>query len=244
MQPTYIMKLLQNIKKANEKVLMKLTTVTTHPELPQNITPGTPLITLAGACKEADYAWATFMAFWKELTHPAAQGRPPILFSLDGLAHIMRLSEYRSPAFELIHSHDLALVRLFVDCLSGHTPLPHGGAVLASTSGNNAPKTPSLDLALAQRLAEQAGKPAAEIPKRDPYFRGYDDRVEHALRNVQVLPLRGVSKLEARALMEYWAASGMYKEVVDERAVAAKWALAGSGLVGEMERAALLTMRM
>jgi small subunit ribosomal protein S29 len=35
----------------------------------------------------------------------------------------------------------------------------------------------------------------------------------------------------------------MLRATVDEKAVTEKWTLAGSGILGEMERAALLTMR-
>lgn len=242
MQPNYVLKLLQAIKKANEKVLAKTYTVSAHPELPQNITANTPLLTLANVAKEPDAAWPVFQAFWNELTARGAN-RPPVLLSLDGLAHVMRVSDYRSPAFELIHSHDLALVRLFADALGGAVQFPGGGAVLAATSRNNAPRAPSMELALAQREAEQAGAADAK-PQPDPYFRGYDERVEAVLRSVQVLRLRGVSKLEARAVMEYWAASGMLRATVDEKTVSEKWTLGGSGVLGEMERAALLTMRL
>ncbi|KAK4240776.1 mitochondrial ribosomal death-associated protein 3-domain-containing protein [Achaetomium macrosporum] len=243
MQPVYVLKLLQAIKRANEKILAKTYTVSGHPELPQNITPNTPLLALCNAAKEPDSAWPVFQALWNELTAQGAN-RPPILLSLDGLAHVMRVSDYRSPAFELIHSHDLALVRLFTDALGGAVHFSAGGAVLAATSRNNAPRSPSMELSLAQREAEQtAGKEAAEVPQKDPFFRGYDDRVEAVLRSVQVLRLGGVSKLEARALMEYWAASGMLRATVDEKTVTEKWTLAGSGVLGEMERAALLTMR-
>lgn len=240
MQPNYVLKLIQTIKKANEKILAKTYTISAHPELPQNIPPNTPLLTLANAAKEPDAAWPVFQALWNELTAQGAN-RPPILLSLDGLAHVMKVSDYRSPAFELIHSHDLSLIRLFADALGGGVQFPNGGAVLAATSRNNAPRTPSMELALSQREAEQAG--SQKVPKADPFFRGYDERVEAVLRSVQVLRLGGISKLEARALMEYWAASGMLRAAVDEKTVTEKWTLAGSGVLGELERAALLTMR-
>lgn len=242
MQPVYLLKLIQAIKKANERVLSKTYTVSAHPELPQNIGANTPLLSLLNAAKEPDAAWPVFHAFWNELISTRAASRPPILFSLDGLAHIMKISDYRSPAYELIHSHDLALVRLFTDVLGGSVQLPAGGAVLAATSRNNAPRVPSMELALSQREAEQSKAP--EVPKKDPFFRGYDERTEAVLSGVQVLRLKGVSKREARGLMEYWAASGMLRAAVDEKAVTEKWTLAGSGVLGEMERATLLTMRM
>jgi small subunit ribosomal protein S29 len=259
MQPVYVLKLIQTIKKANEKVLSKLTTLSAHPELSQNIPANTSLLTLCNVAKEADAAWPVFQALWNELTNRSAGNRPPILLSLDGLAHVMKMSDYRAPPYDLIHSHDLALVKLFTDVLGGAVQFPGGGAVVAATSRNNAPRSPSMELALAQREAEQRAKAAAavttegaaakaaaavvEAPKKDPFFRGYDERVEAVLRSVEVLRLKGVDKLEARALMEYWAASGMLRATVDEKAVTEKWTLAGSGILGEMERAALLTMR-
>lgn len=251
MQPVYVLKLIQAIKRANEKVLAKTYTVSAHPELPQNIPANTPLLALANVAKEPDAAWPVFQALWSELTAQGAN-RPPILLSLDGLAHVMKVSDYRSPAFELIHAHDLALVRLFADALGGGVQFPAGGAVLAATSRNNAPRAPSMELALAQREAEQAARQTGDgnkdgskagVPQRDPFFRGYDDRVEAVLRSVQVLRLGGIDKLEARALMEYWAASGMLRATVDEKTVSEKWTLAGNGVLGEMERAALLTAR-
>ncbi|KXX78707.1 hypothetical protein MMYC01_204566 [Madurella mycetomatis] len=240
MQPNYVLKLIQNIRRANENALSKTYTVTAHPELPQNITANTSLLALCQTAKEPEGAWSVFQALWNELTAKDAQ-RPPILFALDGLAHVMKVSDYRSPSFELIHSHDLAFVRLFADLLSGSVRFPGGGAVVAATSRNNTPRVPSMELALSQREAEQAK--AAEVPKRDPFFRGYDDRVEAALRSVDVLRVNGASKLEARSLMEYWAASGVLRATVDEKLVAEKWALGGNGVLGEMERAALLTMK-
>ena len=239
MQPVYMLKLLQIIKRANEKVLANVYTVNDHPGLPQHITANTPLLTLVNAAKEPDAAWPVFRALWSELTAPGAD-RPPVLLALDGLAHAMQVSAYRSPAFELIHAHDLALLRVFTDALGGAVPLPGGGAVLAATSRSNAPRAPSMEHSLAAREAEQAGAP---VPQKEPFFRGYDERAEAVLRSVRVLRVGGADKREARSLMEYWAASGMLRATVDEKVVTEKWALSGGGVLGEMERAALLTMR-
>ncbi|KAH6619527.1 mitochondrial ribosomal death-associated protein 3-domain-containing protein [Chaetomium sp. MPI-SDFR-AT-0129] len=258
MQPVYALKLIQAIKKANEKVLSKTFTRNAHPHLPQNIPANTPLLTLANVAKESEAAWPVFQSLWAELT---AQGvaRPPILLSIDGLAHMMKISDYRTPAFDLIHSHDLALVRLFANAFGGGLKLPAGGAVIGATSRSNAPRCPSLELAVSRREVEQrieaAGKAAGagaettatateEVPQRDPYFRGYDDRVEAVLRSVEVLRVGAIDKNEARAVMEYWAASGMFRSVVDTKTVTEKWTLGGNGVLGEMERASLLSMRM
>lgn len=239
-QPTYVLKLLQAIHRNHERVLSQFSMARSHPELPPNLHRGANLAQLVGSAKETDHAWPVFRAFWAELTTPGVP-RPPVLFALDGVAHAMRLSDYRSPAFELIHSHDLALLRVFVDALSGATPLPHGGAVLAAETRGNAPRAPSLELAVAQREAAQLGRPA---PSADPYLRGYDARVDAALASVEVLRLAGISKAEARALMEYWAASGLLRAQVDERTVSERWTMAGSGVVGEMERVSLQTLRL
>lgn len=238
MQNNYCLKMLQAIRKANASILSKITTAYSHPELPQNVPINSTLLALANTAKEPESAWIVFQALWKELMRKGA-ARPPVLFTLDGLPHIMKISDYRSPTFELIHSQDLALVRLFSDVLSGATPLPNGGAVLAATSRGNVPRSPSMDLALSKREAVQAG---TEPPQREPYFKGYDLRSEEVLKTIDVMRLKGLSKVEARGLMEYWAASGIFRATVDEKAVAAKWALS-AGVVGEMERASLLTMR-
>ncbi|KAL1839534.1 hypothetical protein VTJ49DRAFT_1436 [Mycothermus thermophilus] len=226
-QPVYALKLLHAIRQANADVLAKTLTVSEHSELPQSLPAGSPLLAIANQAKEVDSAWLIFQALWNELMAPAPY-RPPILLSLDGLAHIMRVSDYRSPSFDPIHSFDLALVRLFTDALGGAIKFPAGGAVLGATSRNNNPRSASMELALAQREAEQ--QQGVEVPQKDPFFRGYDERIEAVLKSVQVLRVGGVDRREARALLEYWAASGMLRTVVDEKVVAEKWTLAGGGV--------------
>ncbi|KAI2463611.1 mitochondrial ribosomal protein [Annulohypoxylon bovei var. microspora] len=237
-QPVYTVKLFQAISKANHALLSQCKVELDHMHLPISVNRGMTLAALANATKEPEFAWPVFQAFWRELLLP---GRPPILLALDGLSHIMRVSDYRSPSFELIHSHDFGLVRLFADALGGKTKFVNGAAVLGVCSKGNSPLIPSVEKALAQVVAAQAGAP---VPPRDPFFTKYDERVFDALRGVRVLNVRGVSKLEARALMEYWAASGILRMRVDERGVSEKWTLAGSGILGEMERVALYDVRM
>ncbi|KAH6898315.1 mitochondrial ribosomal death-associated protein 3-domain-containing protein [Thelonectria olida] len=236
-QPVYCLKMIQNIYRANRAVLEKL-----HLERDwsrfTSLKQGATLADLALSAKEAEYAWPTLLALWTELTLP---GRPPVLFAVDGLAHINKISEYRDPSFNEVHSHDLSLVRMFIDALSGKTALPNGGAVLGVTSENNTYKHPSQELVLSQLEAGQAGK---FVPRPNPYERKYDERVYEALKNSWVLRLEGVSKDEARALMEYWGASGLVRNIVNSRTISEKWTVGGHGIVGEMERATLLQMRM
>ncbi|KAI0486482.1 mitochondrial ribosomal death-associated protein 3-domain-containing protein [Xylaria cf. heliscus] len=235
-QPVYIVKLMQSMYQTNQDVLSQHKVQLDHLHLPISVTRNMTLAALLNATKEPDFAWPVFQSFWTELLLP---GRPPILFSLDGLAHIMRLSEYRSPAFELIHSHDLSLLRMYTDGLGGKTAFPNGAVILGVTSKGTAPLIPSMDKAIAQAAAAQKGE---TIPERDP-FRKYDERVFDALRGVRVLDVQGVSKTEARALMEYWAASGILRARVDERSVVEKWTLSGNGVVAEMERVMLDDLR-
>jgi len=163
-------------------------------------------------------------------------GLPPVLYTLDSLSYIMQDSLYRSAEFEPIHAHDLAIIRHFTDHLSGAAKLPNGGAVMAATSRSHAPVSKSLSLSIKQAEERHAGQ---QISKKDPFERKHDERAEKAMNGVEVLRLKGLSKVEARGLMEYWAASGVLRSRVDEGSVAEKWALAGNGIVGEIERGAL-----
>ncbi|KAI1098697.1 mitochondrial ribosomal protein [Jackrogersella minutella] len=237
-QPVHTIKFLQAIQKANLSVLSQCKVELDHIHLPVSASRGTTLAAMAVATKEPEFAWPVFQAFWKELLLP---GRPPILFALDGLAHSMRVSDYRSPAFNLIHSHDLALVRIFADALGGKTKFVNGAVILGVSTKGNSLVIPSVEKALEQAAARQNGAP---VPPRDPFYRKYDERVFQALDGVKVFDIRGVSKAEARSLMEYWAASGILRMRVDERNVSEKWTLAGSGILGEIEKVALYDIRM
>lgn len=236
-QPSYCLKLIQSIYRANRAVLEKLHLEKDWSKL-TNLKQGATLSDLALSAKESEYAWPTLLALWTELTLP---GRPPVLFSLDGLSHINKVSEYRDPSFKEVHAHELTLVRMFVDAISGKTPLPNGGAVIAATSQNNSHHHASQELVLSQIEAGQARK---KIPQPDPYERKYDERVYQALKDTWVLRLEGVTKDEARSLMEYWGASGMARGVLNSRTVSEKWTVGGHGIVGEIERATLMQMRM
>ncbi|KAI0394836.1 mitochondrial ribosomal death-associated protein 3-domain-containing protein [Xylariaceae sp. FL0594] len=235
-QPSYAVKLMQAIYQTNQAVLSRHKVQLDHIHLPVAVSRGTTLAALLNATKEPEFAWPVFMSFWKELLLP---GRPPVLFALDGLSHIMKPSAYRNPAFEVIHSHDLGVVRMYADALGGKTQFVNGAAVLGITSRSNGPVIPSVVKAVEQAAAKRKGEP---IPEREPYQR-YDERVFDALRDVDVLDVQGVDKTEARALMEYWAASGILRQRIDEKAVTEKWTMAGRGVLAEMERVALYDIR-
>jgi small subunit ribosomal protein S29 len=232
-QNTYIANWLGQIAKANDRVLLKLEVQQEH-KLPFGLPPHVSLTRLCElGARDPDVAWPIFQAFWSEIT---AEGRPPVLMCLDSLSFAMGNSEYRAPDYSLIHSHDLVVIRHFMNYLSGSAPLPNGGAIIAATNRSHAPLSKSLNLAIQQAEDRQVGR---GITQRDPFEKKYDERAEKAMDGVEVMRLKGLSKKEARGLMEYWAQSGVLRSRVDEETVAQRWALAGNGVVGEIQRGAL-----
>ncbi|KAI9814848.1 MAG: 37S ribosomal protein S23 mitochondrial [Thelocarpon impressellum] len=238
-QKAYTASLLGQVSKANNAVLSGLQLSQSH-TLPISLQSNISLSRLADlGARDPEIAWPIFQALWKELTTPSTTDapRPPVLFSLDGLAHTMRASNYRAQDFSPIHAHELALVAHFVSHLSGQRSLPNGGAIIAATSASNSPRAPTYALALSQLEARAAGVPEADIPAPSP-FDAHNVRVLSALRNLDVIRLRGLSRDdEARGLLEYYAASGLLREKVSAQSVAERWTLAGGGVVGELERA-------
>lgn len=166
------------------------------------------------------------------------------MLAIDGLSHIMRNSEYLSADVKPIHAHDLTLIRHFVDHLSGAKPLPNGGIVLAATSQSNAPTSPALDYCV--QVAEAMQSHPDNIPHWNPY-KNVDQRAMDVLKDLlvpgsggakglDVIRVGGLSKQEARSIMEYYAESGMLRAKVDDGFVSEKWSLAGMGNIGELER--------
>lgn len=234
-QNTYTANWLGQIAKANNAVLHGLKVSQEH-DLPISLEKDMSLARLCDlGSNDKEAAWPVFKAFWSEIT---ASGRPPILVTLDSLSHVLQTSLYRSADFKHIHSHDLVIVAHFIDSLSGKNKLVNGGAVIASTNRSHAPISKSLELVVKQALEMQQG--GEVVTKRDMFEKKYDERADAALKGVEVMQLKGLSKLEARGLMEYWAKSGVLRSRVDEKTVTEKWAVAGNGIIGEIERNALM----
>lgn len=181
-----------------------------------------------------------WLALLKEITAAPQQGkglqRPPLLVTLDGLDHIMRHSAYQDPNVKPIHAHDLTLVSSFIDLLRGHTRMQNGGLVLASTSASNRPSAPTMNHVIAETHAIGQNAP---VPHWNP-FAPLDDRIERALNGVQMHKVAGLGKQETRAVMEYYALSGMLRNSVTDALVAEKWSLSGGGIIGEVERDCVL----
>lgn len=240
-QRQYTATLLASIAKANASVLKDLTLSLTH-KLSKPIQSNLTLLRLAETgAEDAEMSWEIFTALWAELTAP---GRPPIFMSLDGLSHVCRFSEYLAPSMHHIHAHDLTLVSHFMSCLSGTMALPNGGMVLAADSQSNRPANPSLDLIVKTASKQAQCLPVAGTGEKgeevlhDPAnpWQVLDQRSLRALLNVKVTALEGLSKDEARAVLEYYAKSGMLRATITEALVSEKWTLSGGGNVGELER--------
>ncbi|KAF2456679.1 mitochondrial ribosomal death-associated protein 3-domain-containing protein [Lineolata rhizophorae] len=244
-QKAYTARLLYNTARANRDVLREHTVSQAHPGLPSSVSPDMTLDRFAQlGARDSDFAWPVFRALWAELTKPGL-GRPPVMLALDGLASLAGPTEYLSADVKPIHALDLAQVRHFFEQLAGRSlggplaaeqRLPNGGAVLAALSQSERPPrthTAAVELAVAQNEARAA---AAEGPPARPYDRDIDHRVYDALREVRALKVGALSREEARALVEYYAKSGALMAPVSEAFLAEKLALAGGGVVGELER--------
>lgn len=230
-QRIYTASLLSAISRANPILeTINLSQASAASGIPIPIAPNISLsrLALVGA-SDPEAAWPIFQLIVRELCLP---GRPPIMMCIDGLAHAMGKTAYISAKdYQPIHAHSFTLLSFFLLHLSGASPLPNGGAVLAATSQSNQPHIPSLNLVLSQL----EGK---EPVQRDPFAK-YDERVLGVFDKggIEVKRLGGVSKEEARGLMEYWARSGVVRQKVDEGFVGEKWSFSGGGCVGELERA-------
>lgn len=237
-QKSYTQQLLTQTAKANRVTLSKLQLTLEH-QLP---VPVQSNISLDRFCEmgasDPELAWPFFNALWRELTAVGTkEKRPPIMLTMDGIHHVMKESKYMSADFKPVHAHDLALVSWFASNLGGKSSLPNGGAVMVATSESNRPASEALDFAIKQN--EHAQTPESVVKGDEPVWNPYerlDENIMNAMNGVEVLRLRGLSKDEARSVMEYWAHSGMMRQIVDDGVVGERWALAGGGIIGELEK--------
>ncbi|TKA25880.1 hypothetical protein B0A50_05635 [Salinomyces thailandicus] len=314
-QPQYTARLLGNIAKANHGVLTHMR-LSKPPELPVPVQSNISLLRFVElGAGDAELAWPVWRALLSELTTPSQEGteglqRPPLFLSMDGVDHAMRHSAYLDTAARPIHAHDLTLIRDFAAHLSGTSPLPNGGMVLAASSASTRPSTPTLDHVLARNeaaaysptyttllsnlhahisalatakdvdlsalhtlpstpstqipatlltqlkhlrthltsLARQNRSPAdllaalaahaPKLPEWNPYL-PLDSRVADCMASVTVQKVAGLSKAEARGMLEYYAQSGVLRQTVTEGLVGERWTISGGGVVGELEKAAV-----
>ncbi|PYH43381.1 mitochondrial 37S ribosomal protein mS29 [Aspergillus saccharolyticus JOP 1030-1] len=252
--------LLSRTVTANKNVLYKLKVSREHSALKSPVKPGTTLEDLANlGIQDPATAWPVFQALWTELTATSpASGfekdftpRPPMLVAVDGLAHWMKDTKYRSAKFEFIHAHDLVFVQHFLSLLqpgkNQQSALPNGGLLLYATSASNNPSVYSLDVALQRVAARQEGvDPSSPDYPAPVAYSNPDQRVLAALDSpkssiptegtLELQKISGVSREEARGLMEYFARSGLLRQQITEEWVNEKWTLAGGGVIGELEK--------
>lgn len=245
-QPEITKRLVESISNGNKALLEKYRTVQEHRFDISRVPARSPLSAIAPAIVENESAWPAFQALWHELVH--VSDRPPILFVLEGLEHLLGLSQFHDPQFKPVHAFELALPRLFLSCLAGRAlgpnePLPkfpNGAAFIATSGGSNSPTVPAYLAFLAQAFAAAAGAP---IPEPDPFNpRAHDPRLHQLLQGLDVLRLGPVSRDEARAVMDYWASSGVLRSAVTEDAVANQCAMS-NGIMHELVRGALMTVK-
>ncbi|KAK2750175.1 37S ribosomal protein S23 mitochondrial [Myotisia sp. PD_48] len=240
--------LLKRIVDGSGNVLDKLHISQHHAFLKQH---GISLLELAMmGVNTPETSWQIFLALWSELTAtgPSAEAkgikpftiRPPVLVTVDNIAHWMTISKYHSAEYQPIHAHELSLVDHFLSLLTqdSKTALPNGGMLLYATSTSNSLRLESFELARRQLVARNAGiKPGP--PEYPMLYTKLDERVTALFDNAKELrhqKLSGLPKDETRSLLEYYARSGVLRQRVDQDLVGEKWALAACGVVGELER--------
>lgn len=240
-QPQLTAALLSQIAKANYPVLSKLRLSKEH-NLPVPVQSNISLdrFAMMGA-QDPDIACEVFAALWTELTSPSQSGeglsRPPVVFTVDSIAHMMRETEYLDTEVKPIHAHNFTLVSHFLQLLANKHKLPNGALILAADSASNRPSLPGFDHAIARNAAQAAKLP---LPKWNPWIQ-VDQRTIDCLDGVDVWQIKGLSREEARAMLEYYAKSGMVRQTVDDLFVGEKWTLSGGGIVGELEKASVRT---
>jgi small subunit ribosomal protein S29 len=200
------------------------------------------------ATLNSDLAWPIFRALWHEInlqnspTTDAFGKRPPILLCVDNISHLFGRTKYqvlnKEGDLSSIHSYDLVLPKLVIDCITGNESFGNGGIALGATSGTDKVTCHPLDVGikLAESRLKNPDSPASLSDIWNPYDR-IDRRVLDSMMNLDVLELAGVSKDEARQIIEYWAYNGLVRERVEGNWVSDRWTMSGGGLIGELEKA-------
>ncbi|KAJ5902275.1 hypothetical protein N7495_002803 [Penicillium taxi] len=255
-QPNATSALLIRTVEANRELLASLRISQKHSGL-AGLKPTSTLEDLAKlGFQDPAVAWPVFQALWTELTATAPapglekdfQARPPIVVTVDGLAHWMNESAYLSPDLTPVHSHDLVFVQHFINLLKdGQASLKNGGILLYATSTSNNPTVYSLEVGLDQITARQEGvsPTSPDYPSAEAYSNP-DARVLELFKPstktsnkegpLELLKLGGLTRDETRGYLEYFAKSGLVREAVNEKWVSEKWSLSGGGVIGELEK--------
>lgn len=238
---------LKTIADANQNILKKMTISKSYPNL--GITSGKNLSLyqlVQQGISNPDIAWPVFSALWAELTLPNTPEieklgyRPPILYSADNISHLFGASEYQSlqgETLQPIHALDLAVPRHFIDHITGTKKLPNGGVVLGATSKSDVVYCPPLEVGV--EMAESRSASPDVAVQLDEYWnplQSIDQRMMDMCLDLDVLTLKGVSKTEAKTLIEYWAYNGLVRQRIADSFVGEQWTISGGGILGELER--------
>lgn len=247
MQMEATIKLLRSISGANETLLKRMKVSKSYASLGAVSGKNMSLYQLVQqGISNPDIAWPVFSALWSELTLPNTPAnqkfgaRPPILYSADNISHLFGASEYQileDDGLRPIHALDLAIPKHFIDHLTGSNPLPNGGVVLGATSRSDFVHCPPLEVGI-EMAESRLISPKSSDSLSDFWnpLQTIDQRMMDMCLNLDVLRLKGISKQEAKTLIEYWAFNGLVRQRVAESFVGEQWTLSGGGILGELER--------
>ncbi|EXJ79190.1 hypothetical protein A1O3_08691 [Capronia epimyces CBS 606.96] len=190
------------------------------------------------------FAWPVWQAFWREISEPGAKPRPPVLIVVDGVDHWMGPSKYRSAEYEIVHAHQLTLVRQFLGLFFSKPgesrPFANGGALLFSTTGSNSPAYPTFSLLINQlrARAQNLDASAPEFPLPAPYSKPDAHVLElmSGTGDVELIDLKSLSVAESKGYMEYFVRSGLLRAKITESSLAELRGLSGGGVVGELAK--------
>jgi small subunit ribosomal protein S29 len=200
------------------------------------------------ASLNTDLAWPIFRALWHEINLKSSPEidtfgkRPPILLCVDNISHIFGETKYqvlnKEGRLSSIHSYDMVLPKLVIDCITGNESFGNGGMALGATSGSDRVTCHPLEVGI--KLAESRKKNPDSLASLSDVWNPYDRidrRVLDSMMDLEVLELAGISKDEAREMIEYWAYNGLVRERVGDHWVSDRWTMSGGGLMGELEKA-------
>jgi small subunit ribosomal protein S29 len=239
--------LLKTIADANQNTLKKMTVAKSHPNLGTTSGKNLSLYQLAQqGISNPDIAWPVFSALWSELTIPNTSEnekfgyRPPILYCADNISHLFGASEYQVlqvDELQPIHALDLTVPRHFIDHITGTKELPNGGVVLGATSKSDTVHCPPLEVGI-EMAESRSASPDVDVQLNEFWnpLQSIDQRMMDMCLDLDVMTLKGVSKTEAKTLIEYWAYNGLVRQRIADSFVGEQWTISGGGILGELER--------
>jgi len=225
-QREYTRSLLSRISSANHAVLARLTLSKEHTlnrvEFPAETD-------LAQFCQHgAGDPTLSHEVFTTLLEELSLSGRPPVLFAVDSLNFLMQNSDYRDADYNIIHAHDLAIPKQFLDFLNGTRAFPRG-LVIGATSAAGAPRTDAFEYALRGWKL--------------PAYSKLDTRIVSSISGAEIMQIGAMAGEEAKSLLEYCRVSGLLRDgrPLSDEQVAQRVAVS-SGLAKELVAGCVRTL--